>query len=178
MARVASQSALEARSPPLGHVAHHLLVDRGLGHVRADHGLRAGRISSLAAGYGILLVFGLLMLSATAPQRSAEERCAAASTCCWRHRSRRDRSCWPSGGGRTGGCWSWRSCTVYVSVFLAGAVLDIPGWAINMPVCQGRGAPQRLGSNSRGVLRRAEFLGFPCRDRESRSRAGDVGGAG
>ncbi len=116
-------------------------------------GLEADGPGSLSAGLRDFVGFGMLMLSATAPTALAEER-ARGSLDVLLATPLSTRSI------VLGKWWgTYRRVlvlavmTVYVSVFLAAAVLDIPAWVVNASVCESRASPQRLGPNSRRVLR-------------------------
>ena len=88
--------------------------------------------SSLDAGYGILLVFGLLMLSATAPTALAEERARGSLDVLLATPLSTRSIVLAKWWGTYRRVLVLAVMTVYVSVFLAGAVLDIPGWAVNL----------------------------------------------
>jgi len=88
--------------------------------------------SSLGAGYGLLLVFGLLMLSATAPTALAEERARGSLDVLLATPLSTRSIVLAKWWGTYRRVLVLAVMTVYVSVFLAGAVLDIPGWAVNL----------------------------------------------
>jgi ABC-type transport system involved in multi-copper enzyme maturation permease subunit len=86
---------------------------------------------SLGAGYAILLVFGMLMLSATAPTALAEERARGSLDVLLATPLSTRSIVLAKWWGAYRRVLVLAVMTLYVSVFLAGAVLDIPGWAVN-----------------------------------------------
>ncbi len=88
--------------------------------------------SSLGEGYGILLTFGLLMLSATAPTALAEERARGSLDVLLATPLSTRSIVLAKWWGTYRPVLVLAVMPVYVSVFLAGAVLDIPGWAVNL----------------------------------------------
>ena len=87
---------------------------------------------TLDGGYGILIVFGLLMLSATAPVALAEERASGSLDVLLATPLSTRSIVLAKWWGTYRRVLVLAIMTVYVSVFLAGAVLDIPGWAANV----------------------------------------------
>ena len=97
---------------------------------------QGGSPRSLGSGFMLMLVFGLLMLSATAPTALAEERMRGSldvllatplST-----RSIVIAKWW----GTYRRVFVLMLLPLYIMVFLAGSVLDIPVWAVNRPFAQ------------------------------------------
>jgi ABC-type transport system involved in multi-copper enzyme maturation permease subunit len=86
---------------------------------------------SLGGGYAILLVFGMLMLSATAPTALAEERARGSLDVLLATPLSTRSIVLAKWWGAYRRVLVLAVMTLYVSVFLAGAVLDIPGWAVN-----------------------------------------------
>jgi ABC-type transport system involved in multi-copper enzyme maturation permease subunit len=95
-------------------------------------GLERVGSGSLGAGYGILLVFGLLMLSATAPTALAEERARGSLDVLLATPLSTRSIVLAKWWGTYRRVLVLTVMPVYVSVFLAAAVLDIPGWAVNL----------------------------------------------
>jgi ABC-type transport system involved in multi-copper enzyme maturation permease subunit len=95
-------------------------------------GVERNGSGSLDAGYGILLVFGLLMLSATAPTALAEERARGSLDVLLATPLSTRSIVLAKWWGTYRRVLVLAVMTAYVSVFLAGAVLDIPGWALNL----------------------------------------------
>jgi ABC-type transport system involved in multi-copper enzyme maturation permease subunit len=95
-------------------------------------GLDERASNSLDAGYALLLVFGLLLLSATAPTALAEERARGSLDVLLATPLSTRSIVLAKWWGAYRRVLVLAVMTVYVSVFLAGAVLDIPGWAVNV----------------------------------------------
>ena len=132
VARVASRSAVETRAASLGRLAPHLLELVAWGTYKSitDGEGQPGR--SMSSGYVLMLMFGMLMLSATAPTALAEERVRGSldvllatplST-----RSIVIAKWW----GIYRSVLFLALMPLYVAVFLACSVLDIPPWAMNI----------------------------------------------
>ena len=91
-----------------------------------------GASRSLMQGYGLLLFFGLLIISATAPTTLAEERASGSLDVLLATPLSTRSIVLAKWWGMYRRVLVLAVMTVYVSVFLAGAVLDIPGWAVSL----------------------------------------------